>query len=59
MEVKTDKKNKRRPALTAMKFFRRTVGYKLFDHKRKQEILKELKEKRVGEKLRIYKTNGL
>jgi hypothetical protein len=26
-----------------MKFFRRTAGYTLFDHKRNEEILEELK----------------
>jgi hypothetical protein len=37
-----------------MKFFRRTAGYIIFDHKRKEEFLEELKEKPVDEKLRRY-----
>jgi len=35
-----------------MKFFRRTAGYTLFNHKRKEEILEELKLEPVDEKLR-------
>jgi hypothetical protein len=35
-----------------MKFFRRTVGYTLFDNKRNEEILEELKAEPVDEKLR-------
>ena len=42
-----------------MKFFRRTAGYKLIDQKRKEEILEELREERVDEKLRTYKSKGL
>jgi hypothetical protein len=38
-----------------MKFFRRTAGYNLFDHKRKEEILEELKEEPVDDKLRSFK----
>jgi len=38
-----------------MKFFRRTAGYTLFDHKSNEEILEELKAETVDEKLRRYK----
>ena len=39
--------------LIEMKFFRRRVGYyTLFDHKRNEEILEELKVEPVYEKLR-------
>jgi hypothetical protein len=38
-----------------MKFFRRTSGYTLFDHKSNEEILEELKAETVDEKLRRYK----
>ena len=38
-----------------MKFFRRGAGYILFDHKRDEEILEELKVEPVDEKLRKYK----
>jgi len=33
-----------------MKFFGRTAGYNLFDHKRNEEILEELKIELVDEK---------
>jgi len=35
-----------------MKFFRRTAGYTLYDHKRNEEILEELKVEPVDKKLR-------
>jgi len=35
-----------------MKFFRRIAGYALFDHKRNEEILEELKLEPVNQKLR-------
>jgi hypothetical protein len=35
-----------------MKFFRRTAGYTLFDLKRNNEVLEELKLEPVDEKLR-------
>jgi hypothetical protein len=38
-----------------VKFFRRTAGYALFDHKRNEEILEELKVEPVDEKIRRYK----
>jgi hypothetical protein len=38
-----------------MKFFRRTARYTLFDHKRNEEILEELKLEPVDEKIRRYK----
>jgi hypothetical protein len=40
-------------------FFRRTAGYTLFDHKRNEEILEELKVEPVDQKLRTYKSNWL
>jgi len=40
-----------------MKFFRRTAGYTLFDHKGNEEILEELKAEPVFKKLRRYKSN--
>jgi hypothetical protein len=42
-----------------MIFFRRTADYNLFDHKRKEEILEEMKEEPVDDKLRRFKSNGL
>jgi hypothetical protein len=38
-----------------IKFFRRTAGYSLFDHKRKGEIWEEMKVEPVDEWLRRYK----
>jgi hypothetical protein len=38
-----------------IKLFRRTAGYALFDHERKEEILEELKVEPVDEKQRRYK----
>jgi hypothetical protein len=34
-----------------MKFFRRIAGYTLFDHKRNEDILEELKLEPAGEEL--------
>jgi hypothetical protein len=42
-----------------MKFFRRPAGYILFDNKRKEESLEELKVEPVDKKLRRYKSNWL
>jgi len=42
-----------------MKVFRRTTRYILFDHKRNEEILEELKVEPVIQKLRRYKLNWL
>jgi hypothetical protein len=42
-----------------MKVSGRTAGYTIFDHKSNEEILEELKEEPVGEKLRRYKSNWL
>jgi hypothetical protein len=42
-----------------MKYFRRTGGYSLFDHKRNEEILEVLKVEPVDEKLRRYTSNWL
>jgi hypothetical protein len=38
-----------------IKFFRRTAGYSLFDHKRKGKIWEEMKVEPVDERLRRYK----
>jgi len=40
-----------------MKLFRRRSGYILYDHRRNEEILEELKLEPVDEKLRRYKSN--
>jgi hypothetical protein len=42
-----------------MKFFRRTIGYTLFDHKMNEGLLEELKIESADEKLRRYKSNWL
>jgi hypothetical protein len=42
-----------------MKFFRRTVGYPLFNHKGDQESLADLKLEPVNEKERRCKSNWL
>jgi hypothetical protein len=42
-----------------MRFFRRTGGYTLFDYKRNEEILEDLKVEPTDEKLRRYKTDWL
>jgi hypothetical protein len=47
-------KDKNRLTSIEMKFFRRTAGYTLFDHKRNEEILEELKVEPVDKKLRRY-----
>jgi hypothetical protein len=41
-----------------MNFFRRTIGYTLFDHKMNERLL-EVKVKSVEKKLRRYKSNWL
>jgi hypothetical protein len=38
---------------------RRTAGYALYDHKRNEEILEELKVEPTDENLRRYKSNWL
>jgi hypothetical protein len=42
-----------------MKFFRRTAGYTIFDHKRNDEISENLTVEAVDEKLRRYKSKWL
>jgi len=42
-----------------MKFFGRTARYNCCDHKRKEEILEELKVEPVDDRLRRYKSNWL
>jgi hypothetical protein len=39
-----------------MRFFRKTAGCTLFDHKRNEEILEDLKVEPSDEKLRRYKS---
>jgi hypothetical protein len=59
MEAKFEpsgKKDKKQLTPIHMKFFR-TVEYTLFDHKRKEAILEELKVEPVDKKLRRYKSN--
>jgi hypothetical protein len=50
--------NKEQLTSIEMKFFRRTVGYTLFDHKR-NELMEELKVQPVDKKLRRYVSNWL
>ena len=61
MEVKfwTLREDKNRFTSVEMKFFRRTIDYALFDHKRDQEILEKLKEGPVDWKLSRCKSNWL
>jgi hypothetical protein len=42
-----------------VKFFGRTFGYILFDHKRNESILEDLKVELAEEELRRYKSNWL
>jgi CRISPR/Cas system Type II protein with McrA/HNH and RuvC-like nuclease domain len=42
-----------------MNFFRRRVGYTLFDDERNEEILEQLKVETVDKKLRSCKSNCL
>jgi hypothetical protein len=42
-----------------MKFFRRTAGYTIFEHKNNKEILEELTVEADDEKLRRYKSKWL
>jgi hypothetical protein len=51
-------KDKKRLTTMEMKFFRRTSGYMLSDHKR-NEILEDLKMEPVDNKSRRYKLNWL
>jgi hypothetical protein len=50
-----EKRIKERLTTVEMKFFRRTAGYTLFDHKRKEEALEELKVEPIAGKPRRYK----
>jgi len=50
--------NKEQLTSTEIKFFRRTIGYTLLDHKR-NELLEELKVQPFDKKLRRYKSNRL
>ena len=49
------KNDKTKLTTVEMKFFRRTAGYTLYDHKRNLVILEELKVEPVDEKLRRHK----
>jgi len=49
------KKDKKKLTSIKMTFFRRTAGCTLFDHKRNEKTLEELKVEPVDEKLRRYK----
>jgi hypothetical protein len=51
-------KDKKRLTSFQMKFFR-TAGHTLFDHRRNEEIVEELKVEPVDEKLIRYKSNWL
>ena len=51
-EIWTFRKRDKKLTSFEIKFFRRTAGYNLFDHKRNEEILEELKVETVDEKLR-------
>ena len=53
------KKDKKKLTSIKMTFFRRTAGCTLFDHKRNEKTLEELKVEPVDEKLRRYKWNWL
>jgi hypothetical protein len=53
------KKGQRRFTSMEMKVFRRTAGHALFDHKRKEKILEELKVEPADEKLRRFKSKWL
>ena len=54
-------KDKKKKLLTSMemKFFRRTEGYTLFDHKSNEYILEETKVEPVDEKPSRYKSHWL
>jgi hypothetical protein len=42
-----------------IEFFKRVAVYTLFGHKRREEVLEELKVEPVDQKLRRYKPNWL
>jgi hypothetical protein len=52
-------KDKNQPTSTEMRFFKTTAGFTLFDHKRNEEILEELKGEPADKKLRRYKSDWL
>jgi hypothetical protein len=54
-----EKRIKKRKTSNEMKFFRRTAGYTVFDHKRNEGILEEMKAEAVDGILRRYKPNWL
>jgi hypothetical protein len=45
--------------ITELKFFRRTAVCTLFERKRNEEVLEELKVEPVDQQLRRYKSNWL
>jgi len=57
-EIRTlRKKDTKRLTSVEKKFFSRTPEYTLFDNKRNEDILEELRAEPVDEKLRRYKSN--
>jgi hypothetical protein len=54
-----EKKDTKRLTSILMQFFRITGGYALFDDRRNEEILEEMKVERVDEKRRRCKSNWL
>jgi hypothetical protein len=52
-------KDKKRLISSEMKFYSRAGVYTLFDHKRNEGILEDLKVEPLEEKLRRYKSNWL
>jgi hypothetical protein len=42
-----------------IKYFKRTAGDIIFDHKSNKDVVEDLKVEQVDEKLRIYKPNLL
>jgi hypothetical protein len=47
--------NKEQLPSIEMKFFRRTIGYTLFDHKMNEGLLKELKVQPIDKKQKRFK----
>jgi hypothetical protein len=51
------KGNKRRLQAAEIKFTKKTVGFTIWDHKRNEEILKNLKVKSVSKFIQNYRVN--
>jgi hypothetical protein len=60
-EIRTPRHGGRGRTLTSIeiKFFKRTAGYTLFDHKRNKNVLQEMKVEPDSEKLTTYKPHWL